>query len=577
MKTVLRLLQFLKPFAGEVLLSILLGVATIAAGVGLLGTSAYLISSAALHPSIAELQVAIVGVRFFGISRAGLRYAERLVSHSVNLRMVSSLRSWFYQQLEKKEKVLETEKSGNLLDRVLQNLEILENFFVRTFSPYLVFAITTLGICLFVGKYSPKISWVLAGGLVVTGILLPWLAYIFSKWNSSNLRIQHSRLSAELIQFLEGLEDLTGFGSDQSVQEDIFNISKEVSNLQIRRNNLNGFVNSLALLFSNLTILLLIWFSIPQILDGTLTGILLAVMVQIGMASFEAANSLPAAAIQLTQSIAAGKLLLEMEKRQEESLPNNPSGIDIDRCQSLKFKDISYKADDGYFSLRHVTFELNPGKKIVLVGPSGAGKSSLIALALKQLHPDQGQILLGGIDISKLPDKLVRDQFGVLGVNDYLFNSSLRENLLIAKPSANDLELLDVIEKVGLSPWYAGLPQGLNTWLGNHGTSISGGEAQRLMLARVILQNRGILLLDEPLTNLDPIIKKEVFGILSQTMPDASILFVTHDFYGMEVMDEILFLDEGEVIERGDHRSLMAKKGRYAKAYLLGTSILENY
>jgi len=236
--------------------------------------------------------------------------------------------------------------------------------------------------------------------------------------------------------------------------------------------------------------------------------------------------------------------------------------------------DISFRIDEGEFSIRHVSFVLNPGMRIALVGPSGAGKSSLIAMALKQLHPDQGQILLDGIDISEIPDKLVRERFGVLGVNDYLFNSSLRENLLIAQPSATENEMIEVMDRVGLSPWFAALPQGLNSWLGNHGTSISGGELQRLMLARVVLQNRDILLLDEPLTSLDPEIKNEIFGIFQENMPGASVLLVTHDFYCMEIMDEIIFLDNGEIVERGDHRTLMAKKGRYAKAYLLASSIV---
>lgn len=574
MKIVCRLLQFLKPFVGEVLLSITLGVATIAAGVGLLGTSAYLISSAALHPSIAELQVAIVGVRFFGITRAGFRYAERLVSHSVNLRMVSSLRSWFFQQLGRNEKTIDTNKSGSLLDRVLLNLEILENFFVRAFSPYLVFAITTIGICVFVGRYSSMLGWVLAVGLIITGVLLPWIAYFISKKNSNNVRIQHSNLSAEFVQFMDGLEDFTGFGSDQIAQDNILRISRDNLSLQNRRTILNGFVNSLALLISNLTVLGLIWFSIPQVTDGTLTGIMLAVIVQIGMASFEAANSLPSAAVHLTQSIAAGNLLLEVKQENKESVTSLPMRKETDGLAGLKFLDISFTVNEGDFSLRHISFELTPGKRIALVGPSGAGKSSLIAMALKQLHPDQGQILLDGIDISEIPDKLVRERFGVLGVNDYLFNSSLRENLLIAQPSATENEMIEVMDRVGLSPWFEGLPQGLNTWLGNHGTSISGGELQRLMLARVVLQNRDILLLDEPLTSLDPEIKNEIFGIFQENMPGASVLLVTHDFYCMEIMDEIIFLDNGEIVERGDHRTLMAKKGRYSKAYLLASSIV---
>ena len=170
MKVILRLLGFLKPYLGEVLVSILLGVATIAAGIGLLGTSAYLISSAALHPSIAELQVAIVGVRFFGISRAVFRYGERLVSHSVNLRLVSSLRSWYFEQMDKNDqKKLAVYRSGDLLDRALHNLESLEGFYVRVLSPFIVFSVVTLGVSLFVGHYQAILGWISGRRIIDNG------------------------------------------------------------------------------------------------------------------------------------------------------------------------------------------------------------------------------------------------------------------------------------------------------------------------------------------------------------------------------------------------------------------------
>ena len=200
MRSVFRLLRFFQPYLGEVLLSILMGVATISAGIGLLGTSAYLIAAAALHPSIAELQVAIVGVRFFGISRAAFRYGERLVSHSVNLRLVSSLRVWFYRQLlQVKQDEFSVYRSGDLLDRIMRDLETLENFYVRVLSPFIVFVIVTTGASLFVGKFDAQLGWILACGLLVTGIILSLVSVVINRRTARNTTRYSSDLSAILV------------------------------------------------------------------------------------------------------------------------------------------------------------------------------------------------------------------------------------------------------------------------------------------------------------------------------------------------------------------------------------------
>jgi len=569
MKVVLRLLGFLRPFLGEVLLSILLGVATIASGIGLLGTSAYLISSAALHPSIAELQVAIVGVRFFGISRAALRYGERLVSHSVNLRLVSSLRSWFFEQLEKNDqKKNAAYRSGDLLDRVLHNLEALEEFYVRVLSPFIIFAVITTGVCLFVGHYRAILGWVLAAGLLITGLLLPVLSILISQRASRLVTRQYSTLSAAVVESLDGMEELTAFGSNRIILKRNVSLTRDVSRTKNGIFILGGLNSGLAILVSSLTILGLIWFSIPLIQDGFLTGILLAVVIQIAMASFEAVNSLPAAAQQLTQSIAAGKNLFEVGVENKQDPVQSTRGR-LENPVILQVKNVGYSAAQGGFTLQDISFDLSKGKKIAVVGASGAGKSSLVELILKFLKPREGSITFDKVDISGLEDESVRRQFGVMGQGEYLFNSNLRENLLLAKTGVSDEQLLDSLNKVGLMNWFVKLPQGLNTWLGNHGASISGGEYQRLMLARLILQKRPFLILDEPLVKLDIAIKRDVLNILLTEMPSSGLLWISHEYLYMEKMDEILYVENGKIVERGTHFTLMQRNGKYAAAYSL--------
>jgi ATP-binding cassette, subfamily C, bacterial CydC len=242
-RTIIRLLRFFNPYLGEVLLSILMGVATIAAGIGLLGTSAYLIAAAALHPSIAELQVAIVGVRFFGISRAAFRYGERLVSHSVNLHLVSSLRVWFYRQLSHlKQDELSLYHSGDLLDRILRDIETLENFYVRVVSPYVVFMVVTSGVSLFVGKFDHQFGWILACGLMVTGFILPMVSVFITRRTAQNTVRYSSDLSAILVETLAGLEDLQAFGTSRIQLEKIRKVNKKVNQAKLQTSTLGGSI-----------------------------------------------------------------------------------------------------------------------------------------------------------------------------------------------------------------------------------------------------------------------------------------------------------------------------------------------
>lgn len=577
MRTIIRLLRFLKPYLGEVLVSILMGVATITAGIGLLGTSAYLIAAAALHPSIAELQVAIVGVRFFGISRAAFRYGERLVSHSVNLHLVSSLRVWFYRQLSQlKQDDLSIYRSGDLLDRILRDIETLENFYVRVVSPYVVFMVVTSGVSLFVGNYDQQLGWILACGLLVTGLILPMVSVFITRRTADNTVRYSSDLSATLVETLAGLEDLQAFGTSHAQMEKISKVNQKVNQAKLQTSTLGGINNAAVLVVMNVTVLGLIWYSIPLIQAEFLTGISLAVVVLVALASFESAQGLPAAAQRLTESVSsAGRLfqIADQSVTEQTGVLQDIHGIPAE----LRMEDVSFQRAGGSgFSLEHISFDLKKGKKIAIVGPSGGGKSSLVELILKFINPDSGSIFLDGEDIQTLETESLRSQFGFLSQDVYLFNCSLRQNLLFAKPDASDNEISDILARVGLETWLAALPHGLNTWLGDRGTMVSGGELQRIMIARLLLQERLFLILDEPMVNLDTHIRQELVKVLLTEFPLAGMLWISHEYSVMELMDEILYLEDGAIIERGDHDTLLDLNGKYAAIYRLqqGAQIL---
>ena len=570
MSTIQKLLQFLKPFFWEICLSVLLGIATISAGIGMLGTSAFLIASAALHPSISELQVAIVGVRFFGISRAGFRYLERLVSHSVNLRVLSRLREWFYDRVEASPPAeFHTLKAGDLLNRVMGDLEVLENFYVRVVSPVVVAFVVAAGVSLFIGTYDAHLGLILAAGLTLNGIILPILSILVTRPLAKKMLEMRSNLSARTVEWLQGLEELQSSGAQNRWADGILDKGKEGGIWQTRISTLNGINSGLGLLILNLTLLVLLWVAIPLVSLEAISGVSLAVILLMGMASFESVANLPQAAVMLNSSLEAAKRIFELGEdhqvvRTFDALPETwmPNRIDV--------KDLCFDYAEGdNFQLKDISFSLEPGKKLALVGASGSGKTSLVNLILQFWNPREGRISLGQMDAARIDPYRVRSYFAVISQNTTLFSASLRENLLLADPQADDQKLIQTLKLAELEDWLDRLPQGLGTWLGDQGLRLSGGERQRVAIARALLQDRPYLLLDEPVENLDPVAAKKIMTTLFKLFEKRGVLLITHDFSWLDRMDEILLLQNGEILERGTYSDLASQGGRFSDLKVL--------
>ncbi|KAF0112156.1 MAG: ATP-binding cassette subfamily C bacterial CydC [Chloroflexi bacterium] len=565
MRTTLKLLRFLKPFVKEILLSILLGVATIAAGIGMLGTSAYLIASAALHPSIAELQVAIVGVRFFGISRAGFRYLERLVSHSVNLRVLSHLREWFYRQVESAPPAeLYTKKVGDLLDRVMGDLETLENFYVRVISPVVVALVTGIGVSLFIGGYAVELGMILAAGLFITGFILPLETILVTYKTAREMTDARSGLSSRLVETLQGLEDLQTYGMQTIWFDEIKKESRKSGEIQLKLALLSGINSGLSLAILNLIILGVLWTAIPMVDGGSISGVTLAVITLLAMASFESTATLPQAAQNLNASLESARRLFSISGSSQSNRVISTEKF-ITTPRSIRLEEVNFRyAQDQAFQLLGINLFLEQGKKVALIGPSGAGKTSLMNLLLRFWSPDEGKMYFDNIESTRINPYVSRAFFGVISQKTYLFSASLRDNLLLANPNATEAELHQVLRLADLYERVNKLPQGLDTWVGDQGLRLSGGERQRVAIARALLQDRPFLLLDEPDIHMDPFTGNKIMKTIFDVFQHCGIFFITHDFSHMEQMDEIILLGLGRIIERGNHKSMLLDGGNYA-------------
>jgi ATP-binding cassette, subfamily C, bacterial CydC len=563
-KTLARLLAFLGPFARWTALSVLLGVLTVLSGMGLLGTSAYLIASAALHPSVAALEVAIVGVRFFGITRAVFRYLERLVSHSVNFRLLAGLRTWFYNRIEPLAPArLQSFRGADLLARAIADIETLENFYVRAVAPPLVALVVTLFAGWFVGRYDPRLALVLVFALLAAGAGLPLLVYLLNREPGRAIIERRAALNTHLLDLIQGMPDILVYGQGEAQLQRIREAGQALGHAQKRSNQVGALADALALLLSGLALWGVLVLAIPDV-GVKIDGVTLAVLALVTLASFEATAPLTQAAQHLESSLHAARRLFVLADAAPEIHPPKeplPAPVSID----LRIRGVDFVYGEDAPALNDFSLDLPPGRHVALVGPSGAGKTSLFNLLLRFWDYDRGEILLDGRDLRCYDPVDVRRCMAVIPQKPYLFAGTLRQNLLLARAAVDPGELEQVLQQSGLDELVSRLPEGLDTWLGERGVQISGGESQRIALARALLSGAPLLLLDEPTTGLDAASERQVMAAIRQVSAGRSLLLITHRLAGLEEMDELIVLQDGRIAERGRPADLLSSGGIYAK------------
>ncbi|MBL7164429.1 MAG: thiol reductant ABC exporter subunit CydD [Anaerolineales bacterium] len=580
--TLPRLLSFLAGSWNWVTLSVLFGFATIASSIGLLGASAYIISAAALQPSIAVLQVPIVGVRFFGIARGVFRYLERLVSHQVTFRLLARLRVWFYDKLEPLAPArLGAFRSGDLLSRVIADIDTLENFYIRALAPPLV----ALCVALLSGGLLARYDWRLTLALWITlalaGILLPWLARRLARGVGRDQISARAALNVALVDGIQGMPDLLAFGRGEDQMRIVNMLGDDLSQAQKRSSLVDGLRAALMNLLTNLGMWTVLVLAIPLVSAGQLDGVYLATITLIALSAFEAVLPLSEAAQHLDENIEAARRLFEIVDAQPEVV-DPPRPLPAPKSFDITVKNISFRYPQTQYpisniqyptsnlqqsTLNQISFEIPPGAHLAIVGPSGVGKTTILHLLLRFWAFQDGEILLGGRDLRAYRQEDVRSIFGVVSQDTHLFNATVRENLLIARPNATDEQIVRAAQQAQIHQFIDALPDGYNTWIGEQGFKLSGGERQRLSLARALLKDTPILLLDEPTAHLDPLTGQVFMRSLREISSGRSIVIITHQLNNLDWMDEILVLRQGQIIERGTHRNLLDRDGFYQRMW----------
>jgi ATP-binding cassette, subfamily C, bacterial CydCD len=569
------LLSLMKPFARQVGISVLLGFGAIASGMGLMGSAAYIIARAAQQPSIADLQVAIVGVRFFGLGRGLLRYLERLASHQAALLLLAHLRTTFYQALEPLAPArLLRRRSGDLLNQIVSDINSLENFYVRGFAPLWTAALVNLTADLFFGLFSWWIGLLIALLLLASGGGLSLLAFTSSRTAGSRLVMARSRLKMHLVDCLQGMPDLLIFDQAERYIKRAHRAAARLSLIQrhigVRGAALSALGGGLAQLTTWAVLALAVSLASQELLDGVWIGAL-ALMT---LASFEAVQPLPAAAQRLSADHAAALRLQDVIAapplvQTPFTTPERPPPKDFTlQIENLAF---TYPPEPGAAvppALKNINLTLPPGKRMALVGPSGAGKTTLVNLLLRFWEPTEGHITIGGVDLRQIDPVALRQVMAVLPQNPYLFNASVREHLRLARPEAGEAEMVAACRQAQIADVVLALPMGLDTWLGEGGARLSAGERQRLALAQALLKNSPLLILDEPAAHLDSLSERALFSVISQPRPGQAILAITHRLAKLENFDEIIVLEQGCILERGGFKELASQNGLFHRMWL---------
>ena len=519
-----------------------LGALTVILGAGLMATAGYLISRASERPAVLSLTVAIVGVRFFGLSRPLTRYLERLASHDLALRVLGRVRVQVYREIEPLAPAqLEGYRHGDLLARMVADVDALQNLHLRAVGPPLVALLAGAVVVGVAAAFLPAAGVVLAVGLVAGGVIVPALAGWLGRRGGRRQAAARGELSAELVEVLRAAPELVAYGGAAQAQARLRAADGALVRLARRDALVGGLADGAGLAVVGATVAGVLAVAVRASADGHLDRVLIAMLALLALASFEAVQPLAAAARELSVTLAAGGRVLDLADRQAAVVdpvaplpaPSWPFAVALENVRA-RYAPGERAALDG------VSLRLEPGCRVALVGPSGAGKTTVVNLLLRFLDPEAGRVTLAGRDLRDYRQEDVRRVIAVAGQDSHLFSASIRENVCLARPGASDEDVERVLRRAGLWSWVAGLPDGLDTAVGEEGRELSGGQRQRLVLARALLVDAPVLVLDEPTAHLDPPTARVLVDDVFAAAGHRSVLLITHRAEGLDLVEEII-------------------------------------
>ena len=566
------LFTVLSPAKWSLVLALIFTFLTVFMNVGLLTVSAWLLASAALQPGLTYLSLAIVGVRFFGVSRAVCRYFERYTSHRMAFQGLYGLRIWFYAHLEPlAPAILKRFGAGDMLGRIMGDIEVLQFFYLRTLIPPAAAIALTILVAYGVSTIDNSLVAPIVLAALVLGLVLPLGVYAHNKQSLTAIGPQQGEYKSLLSDTMDSLEDVISYGNEQLVYDRIQHMMSTIdANKGIIERGMN-LGNTLFLGGVQITVVI-----VAILAANALTGAWASVMVAVAaigtQAWFEALQPMIAAVHHGAESkVATSRLTALADEPISVVEPNAPKPFNANR--EITFSDVSFGYDPHRRIYEHLRLDIKQGQSIAIVGASGSGKTTLFNM-LERLYDYSGSIYVGDVELKDISIDTWRNALGTITQDTYIFHASFEDNIRLARPDASETDLEYAIDRASLRSVVERLPEGIHTIVGSGGHGLSGGERQRVALARLFLRKPQVVLLDEPLEGLDQVTRKALHRDLMEYVQDKTCLYITHQLEGLEQMDRILFMDKGQIVEDGTYEELITLRGHfYEYCYLSMASI----
>ncbi|MGS4665313.1 heme ABC transporter ATP-binding protein/permease CydC [Citrobacter farmeri] len=566
MRALLPYLTLYKRHKWMLTLGIVLAIVTLLASIGLLTLSGWFLSASAVAGFAGiysfNYMLPAAGVRGAAITRTAGRYFERLVSHDATFRVLQHLRiHTFSKLLPLSPAGLARYRQGELLNRIVADVDTLDHLYLRVISPlvgaFVVIMVVTIGLSVL----NVTLACTLGGVMLLTLFIMPPVFYRAGKTTGQNLTHLRGQYRQQLTAWLQGQAELTIFGASDRYRAQMETTELQWHEAQRRQSELTALSQALMLLIGAVAILLMLWMAAGGVGGNVQPGALIALFVFCALAAFEALAPVTGAFQHLGQVIASAVRITELtEQKPEVAFPTDVS--DVPAQVTLTLRDVSFSyPEQAQKALDSLSLQVNPGEHIAILGRTGCGKSTLLQLLTRAWDPQQGEILLNDRPIAALNEATLRKTISVVPQRVHLFSATLRDNLLLAAPDASDEQLADTLRRVGLEKLLD--DTGLNSWLGEGGRQLSGGELRRLAIARALLHDAPLMLLDEPTEGLDATTESQMLELLADVMREKTLLMVTHRLRGLARFDQIIVMDNGQIIEQGNHADLLAQQGRY--------------
>ncbi|MCS3424788.1 ATP-binding cassette subfamily C protein CydC [Rahnella sp. BIGb0603] len=549
-------------------LGVILAIVTLMASIGLLTLSGWFLAASAVA-GLAGLytfnyMLPAAGVRGGAITRTAGRYAERLVSHDATFRVLAHLRVFtFTKIMPLTPGGIARFRQADLLNRLVADVDTLDHLYLRVISPLISAMVVIILVTFGLSFIDVTLALTLGAIMLAMMVVLPVMFYRAGKPAGRELTALRSDYRTQLTAWLQGQGELVVFGAQPQFRQQLDDIERRWMLRQQQQAKLTGLSQAMVIAAAGLTVTLMLWLAAGGLSALPQPGALIALFVFTPLAAFEALGPVAAAFQHLGQVIASAQRVSQ--------IIDQPADVNFPAQGPLAAEQVSLSLKDVNFTypgqplpvLKNITLDVCAGEHIALLGQTGCGKSTLLQLLTRGWNLSSGSLMLNGHDITEYDEATLRQTITVVSQRVHVFNTTLRENLRMASPKCSDEQITDVLKQVDLHILLEN--EGLNAWLGEGGRQLSGGEQRRLGLARALLHDAPLWLLDEPTEGLDAETEQHILALLHKHCQNKTLLLVTHRLHGLETFDRICVMEEGQIVEQGDHQTLAAAQGRYAR------------